>query len=87
MFKYEIDEIAKAILKQKGVDVTDVLEEYWDDKIAIVWTVEDIIEYAEDKDIKISEEEAKNILQEILSNQDSEIGVNWSVIDYHVNTL
>jgi hypothetical protein len=59
----------------------DVLKEYWEDKIAIVWQVEDIIDYAKGHKKKVSREKAINILQSMLRRHDCEYGITWETIN------
>ena len=58
------------------------LEKYWKDRMAVTWTVEDVIQRA--KDIgkgKIHKSLAREILAEIHHNHDCSIGINWTTID------
>lgn len=48
--------------------------------INVVWSVEDVQEQAKDDDVKITEEEAREILHYIKKNHDASIGINWEVI-------
>ena len=85
MFKYYIDRMSEKILEEANVDVKSILEEYWKNKIALIWGTDDVIYYGEQHGIKITEEKAREILWKIQSNHDAEIGVNWDVIDYYVH--
>jgi hypothetical protein len=87
MYSHHIDEMTREIVKKLGMidlgaDILGVLKEYWSDKMAICWTVEDIVIRA--KDIgkgKISDDLARRILDEVQHRHDASIGVNWTVID------
>ena len=48
---------------------------------ATIWSHMDILDRAEERGIKISEERAKEIIREVNSRQDASIGINWDVID------
>jgi len=52
------------------------------DVIAVtVWTVKDVMNRAKSRHIPITENEAKEVLEEVHSCQDTSIGINWGVID------
>ncbi len=53
----------------------------------IVWTVEDIQERAKENGQKISKAVARKVLQSIKKNHDCNVGINWEVIDYHLDNL
>ena len=65
----------------------EVLEEYWSDKIADVWTADDIIEYyresQDDPDswYELDRGIAIEVLQMVHHRFDASIGINWDVID------
>jgi hypothetical protein len=70
--------------KQKN-KAKKTLDTYWEDKIALIWQEEDVIQRAEQLNgTKISKEKAQDILQEILDNHDCTVGVTWETIDYYV---
>lgn len=49
--------------------------------IAVLWHVEDIEQYAINADLKISHDQAIDILQGLNSNLDGEYGITWDSID------
>ena len=49
-----------------------------------IWSIEDIYCQAGNNDMKISEEDAINILCEIYDEKDACIGINWDLIDIHL---
>jgi len=57
--------------------VRAALEEYWADKMALVWHIDDVFVKAGELGIALSNEEAKNILGDILDHHDCEMGVSW----------
>lgn len=60
--------------------MTDLIKE-----ISIKWHIIDVQERAEEMyDVKLSDEEASQILQEIDHRHDANIGVSWDVIDVYV---
>lgn len=61
-------------------DLVDVLEHHQKGYIAHWWHANDVIGQAEDMGIGIEEDEAKDIMQDIVDDTDANIGINWNVI-------
>lgn len=55
----------------------------YSDEISIIWTIEDVLYIRPD----LEEYQAREVLQEIKSNHDASIGVNWSVIEFWCDEL
>jgi len=52
------------------------------------WTAFDIIDRATHLGVpNIGINEAAQIMQQIVKSHDCEIGINWDVIDYHIETM
>ena len=54
-------------------------------QIAIIWSTEDVIEFASQDGIKITEEEAMEILGDIDHRHDCNYGVTWDTLSYCIN--
>jgi acyl-homoserine lactone acylase PvdQ len=54
--------------------------------IEIRWSTEDVLMKAEEMDIELTEEQADIILDNIERHHDACVGINWDVIDYHIET-
>lgn len=54
-------------------------------KIQIIWSTEDILGYAHEMNVDISEHDAEVILDNIYNFHDATIGVNWDVIGSHID--
>jgi len=54
------------------------------EKIKIVWHVDDILSRAKDKEIDLSKDKALTILHDLKDDHDASIGINWEVIDCHL---
>jgi hypothetical protein len=54
------------------------------ESIAIFWGFEDILGEAKEMGIKLTKEQAKEILQEIDMRHDATIGVNWDVLRVYI---
>lgn len=53
--------------------------------IAIIWTVDDVKWSADDSGLKVTDEQAENILNELKANHDANIGINWDTINYYID--
>lgn len=49
------------------------------------WYTSDIIQQGKSRGLEISEDQAKDILQSIANSYDCSTGVNWDVIDIHID--
>ena len=56
-------------------------------QIAIIWDIDDVLSRAKEKHINITEQQALEILHNIERHHDTEIGINWDTIDYHLDSL
>lgn len=54
-------------------------------QLSHIWNVEDVLFKAEDLDITLTEDQAIEILRNIEDDIDCSVGVNWDVIEYHIN--
>jgi hypothetical protein len=54
------------------------------DKIAIIWHVDDILDRAKEYSPQLSWEEAQKVLGNIERYHDASVGINWEVIDTHI---
>jgi hypothetical protein len=56
------------------------------DTITITWSKDDVIQRAKESyDLTLTDDEAREILRQIVSSHDCNIGINWDVLDYHIN--
>ena len=74
--------------------VVDCMKKSWEDKIAVVWDVHDVksttIAGDPDRGVEdswMTDEEAREILQEMDHRHDASIGINWDVIEVYVDDL
>lgn len=84
MYDYMLEEMAEAIAREFRLDNNDVLSilnRYWQDKIAHVWQVEDVLEAAHRAEKPITREDALTILQQVFHGLDSELGITWLTVD------
>ena len=84
MYDHFLEEMAAAIAKELHLDNNDVLSilnRYWQDKIAHVWQVEDVLESARRAEKPITRANAQTILQQIFDHLDSDMGITWTTLD------
>jgi hypothetical protein len=55
------------------------------DAIAILWHINDVIDFAAHKDVNLSEDQAREVLANVRRSHDAEIGISWDVIDIHID--
>jgi len=63
--------------------ITNVLVAYWYDKLAVTWTIEDVKWLAKERTLarKLSDFEAKEILEQLKRDYDASTGINWDIIE------
>ena len=88
---HHIQEMAKGLIEAglapDGQKVELVLAAYWADKVAVVWTIDDVHavqeDFDEDKETSsLSEEQAQNILQKAFDKHDASEGITWESLRY-----
>lgn len=71
----------------KVKEIVDWLKTYnQEEHIAVaVWSVDDVLIRAKERNIKISRSQAEEIIERIHSGHDASIGINWDVIDVYLD--
>jgi hypothetical protein len=95
MYSHQIKEMVKALREAgivQGTRVVDtaaeeVLTKYWQDKIALTWTADDVIERAGSMDVSLTEDEANDILGRAFHRYDCSIGITWDTFDYYIDEI
>lgn len=91
MYEHHIQNMAASIVEAglaiDGQQVEFVLSQYWADKVAVVWSVDDVHSVQDDFDeneqtSSLSEEQAISILQKALAHHDAEQGITWEELRY-----
>ena len=93
MHAYMIEEMADAISQGLRVDnhaVLLVLHHYWEDKIALTWHVEDMLNAALNVGKPITKADAVALLHSMLDDHDPVLGVCWQTLEielqeYHLD--
>lgn len=52
--------------------------------IVIKWSTEDVLAMAESMDIELTETQADQILDNLIKCLDANVGINWDVINFHI---
>ena len=55
--------------------------------ISIIWGTDDVIERAQERSVEVTEDQAFLMLKNMDRRHDAERGINWDVIDYHLDEL
>ena len=79
---YLIDEILKALqpVFTDRARAKKILERYWRDKIAIVWDVGDVHRAANERELALTEKEAREILAALYQSHNAQHGIKWKDI-------
>ena len=107
MYDYELEQMAKA-LEQKGLlipvlepeqavqTVKEEMKKYWEDKVAIIWSIDDVLSIAhpakwdaDGNEIPVEEwmtrEDAIGVLGNILDDHDATLGITWDTVEIYVS--
>jgi len=52
-----------------------------------IWTEDDVIEQAEEMNVKLTDDEVIRVLDLINTSKDASVGINWGVIESCINDL
>ena len=93
MNDYMLEEMADAIARElhiQNADVLHILQQYWQDKIAAVWQVNDVLEAALNSGTPIMKDDAIDVLKDLFEGHDAELGITWTTLDvalqeYHLD--
>ena len=93
MNDHVIEEMADAISRELRVDNNDVLRvlhHYWQDKIAPLWQVGDLLDTALNMGKPITKADAVEVLKDIFEGHDPELGITWITLEvalqeYHLD--
>ena len=95
MYDHHIQEMASSLveagLATDGQQVELVLSQYWADKVAVVWSIDDVHAVQEDFDEEqtssLTEEQAQIILQRAFDKHDASEGITWESLRYYSEEL
>jgi hypothetical protein len=86
MHQHQIEAQAELLSERLGVEaqaVAAVLEEYWKDRIASIWDIEDV----QSKRPSLTDDQAREVLDRVEDNHDANYGINWEIIDVNIDEL
>lgn len=73
--------VKDGLLPQPRVyEAMDSMNRYWHDKIAVVWSANDIRAVAAQYDVAVSGDEIDMVLDMLLEKHDATQGINWEQI-------
>ena len=89
VIRSQVEALQKAGLLKTGVTL-DQAEEClqkacWSDQIAIVWTIEDVLEHARQLKVRITRAQAREILFQVQNKHDVSLGINWDTLEFHIS--
>jgi len=101
MYQHHIHDMARILVASGNAtdpnQVEKVLSDYWADKVAIVWSTDDVRaaidqQYDEQVDEKateslITEDQAREALLEAFENHDAEYGIAWETLRYYARDV
>ena len=90
MYDYLILNMAKEIYEAKAstVDqIAGVLFNFWEERIAITWCIDDVQSVVHAAGRKITKDQAANVLERVLNKHDAEFGVNWETLRFWAFSL
>ncbi len=96
MYEHHIKNMASSLVEvglatdQEQVEL--VLSQYWANKVAVVWTTEDVHSVQDDFDeneqtSSLTEEQAQSVLQKAFDKHDASEGITWESLRYYSEEL
>jgi len=61
-----------------------IMENFWKDKIALVWDTEDVFTAANEREMALTKLEAITILQDLFKHYDRQLGLRWSDLTSYI---
>lgn len=84
MYDHILEEMAEVIAREFRLDNNDVLgvlNRCWQDKIAHVWQVDDMLDCARRVGIPITRTDAAGLLHNAFDHHDSSLGISWTSLE------
>ena len=70
-----LDVLTPALQSRKRAEAH--LQHYWSDKMAIIWTTQDIHRAANERETVLTEQEAQTALTDLHRHHDKQLGLRW----------
>jgi hypothetical protein len=93
MDSYHISEIVAALVKGKVITEKNrhhaekKLQAAFEDKIIVVWCIDDVIGRAKERGIKLSRKKALEALEGMERRHDASMGINWDTVDCWIDEV
>lgn len=71
-----LDKLTPALKSRRKA--REQLERYWSDKIALIWTNEDVHRAANEREIVLTEKEARQVLTNLHQHHNKQTGLQWA---------
>jgi MoxR-like ATPase len=90
MYDFHLQKLADGLAKRypvlRAVELLNAMIDIWgDDQVADVWSIHDVIEYAQNlHGVTVPEDAATTILHQAFDDLDAENGMNWTHLDYYI---
>jgi hypothetical protein len=80
---HDMVEALKPALKNPA-KAKNILERFWTDKMALVWTVQDIHTAANEQEVALTKQEAAKVLQELHHYHNKQAGIQWADVTCYI---
>lgn len=70
-----LDALSPALKSRKAAEAR--LKKFWSDKMALLWSTQDIHRAANEKETVLTEEEARTALNDLHRHHDKQLGLRW----------
>ena len=84
------DHIIEAMVKslkpalKDPIKAKQILERFWSDKMALVWTVQDVHTAANELEVALTNQEAITVLQELHHHHNKQCGIRWEDLTCYI---
>ena len=68
--------VLKPLLRDQ-LKAKEKLQKYWSDKMALVWTINDIHKAANERGLALTKKEAKALLDDLSKHYNPQYGIKW----------
>ena len=70
-----LEALTPALKSRKKAEA--ILQRYWSDKMAIIWTTQDVHRAANERETVLTEAEAQTALTDLHRHHDKQLGLQW----------
>ena len=79
----ELLELLRPVLKSRR-RAKQLLDDYWADRIALIWTTQQVHRAANEKRLVLTEAEARDLLRQLHLHHNPQYGLRWSDVAEHI---